>query len=53
MEKLIIISCNQDKPVQDFIKDSYEVLIGKTEAGVEHIHLILKNEINNTTKRDN
>lgn len=42
MEKLIIISCNTDQPVQDFIKDEYKVLTAKTADGIEHYHLIKK-----------
>ena len=40
MEKTIQISFNGDKPIPDFIKDRYEVLVSKTAAGVEHYHLI-------------
>ncbi len=49
MEKKIIFSYDGNKPVPDFIKDQYEVLVGKTQEGVEHYHLIELEKTKNST----
>jgi hypothetical protein len=36
MEKAIIIQCEKSKPLRDFIKDEWEVVESKTEAGIEY-----------------
>ena len=36
MEKAIIIQCEKSKPLRDFIKDEWEVVESKTEAGTEY-----------------